>query len=57
MNGFLNTDITVTDNPLEYQTFLRSRPPKMEVAAIQLIIQLCSKYRYTFSYITRSGPF
>jgi allantoinase len=34
-----------TDNSCEYQTFLRSRPPQMEVAAIQLITQLCSKYR------------
>ncbi|PNF40904.1 Allantoinase, mitochondrial [Cryptotermes secundus] len=33
-----------SDNPCEYRTFLRSRPPKMEVTAVQLITQLCSKY-------------
>ncbi|GFG34245.1 hypothetical protein Cfor_10690, partial [Coptotermes formosanus] len=27
-----------------YQTFLRSRPPQMEVAAIKIITQLCSNY-------------
>ncbi|XP_069683377.1 allantoinase [Periplaneta americana] len=36
--------VTETDNPNEYQTFLRSRPPDMEVAAIQFITQTCSKY-------------
>ena len=40
--------MVVTDDPCEYQTYLRSRPPQMEVAAIQLVTQLCSKYRYTF---------
>nr|CDO39395.1 allantoinase [Blattella germanica] len=37
--------VTSQDNPCEYQTFLRSRPAKMEVNAINLITELCAKYK------------
>ncbi|XP_049807585.1 allantoinase [Schistocerca nitens] len=31
--------------PTEYKTYLRTRPPEMEVRAIQKIIELCDKYK------------
>nr|CAD7447235.1 unnamed protein product [Timema bartmani] len=33
-----------SDDPCQYQTFLNSRPPAMEVEAIRIVTQLCLKY-------------
>nr|CAD7590110.1 unnamed protein product [Timema genevievae] len=35
-----------SDDPCQYQTFLNSRPPAMEVEAIRIVTQLCLKYRW-----------
>nr|CAD7201122.1 unnamed protein product [Timema douglasi] len=34
-----------SDDPCQYQTFLNSRPPAMEVEAIRIVTRLCLKYR------------
>ena len=35
--------------PESYQTFLETRPEQMEVDAIELVCDLCLKYKYTIS--------
>ncbi|KAJ1797968.1 Allantoinase [Coemansia sp. RSA 2399] len=42
----MDTGATVdaAKNPIEYNTFLDSRPPNMEVKAIDLVIQMCREF-------------
>ncbi|XP_066997557.1 allantoinase, mitochondrial isoform X2 [Anabrus simplex] len=32
-------------DPTEYETYLNTRPPEMEIEAIRIVCQLCAKYR------------
>lgn len=41
----IDNDIKPNDNPQSFKTFLRTRPPSMEVDAIKIIIELSRKYK------------
>jgi allantoinase len=41
----LETSLTVTGDPREYDTFLSSRPAEWETSAIDVMIALCREYR------------
>lgn len=40
--------LLIVGNPEEYQTFLESRPAVMEEKAIDLVCEMCLKYKYDY---------
>ncbi len=41
----VGTDEDNTADPAVYDTFLNSRPPKMEYQAIEMLTQLCKQHK------------